>query len=95
MINVMGRRSITSSDRERGRRLASALATAREQKRWSQSDLSKRADVRLDTIRKIEQGRVASPSFFIVADLVVTLGIELDEFINPSNQPKRTEGKGS
>lgn len=39
--------------------------------------MSALSGVGLDALRKIEQGRVAAPSFFIVADLAAAVGADL------------------
>jgi UDP-N-acetylmuramyl pentapeptide synthase len=43
------------------------------------------AEVRLDTLRKIERGVVASPNFFFVAAVALELGLSLDDVARESS----------
>jgi len=75
----MTRPKLTEAERARGERLAQALTKAREERKLSQSALATEADVRLDSLRKIEQAHVGSPGFFVIADLAARLDITLDQ----------------
>jgi transcriptional regulator with XRE-family HTH domain len=73
----MVRPPLTPADRERGRLLGNALREARGER--SQSEVAHAAGVPLETLRKIESGRVPTPAFFTVAALGAALGLRLDE----------------
>jgi transcriptional regulator with XRE-family HTH domain len=68
-------------------KLASALATARLKKGWTQQDLANESRVSIDVIRRIEQGAdpdrsdetvTREPGFHIVSDLARGLSMSLD-----------------
>ena len=75
----MPRPKLTDAERARGEQLAQALTRARERSKLSQDALATEAGVALDSLRKIEQAHIASPGFFVVADLASRLNITLDE----------------
>lgn len=75
----MARPSIDQHQRDRAQRLAGQLAASRERQGLSQEQLARSADVPLDTLRKVEQHRIAGPSFFLVAALARPLDVSLDE----------------
>ena len=56
--------------------LGQRIAMARRERRWTAADLARRANISLDTLRKIERGEptVMIGSYFEVATL---LGVEL------------------
>ncbi|WP_130014333.1 helix-turn-helix domain-containing protein [Serinicoccus sediminis] len=73
----MVRLPLTAQDRERGRRLGSVLRQARGDRPIY--DVADAAGVSPETLRKIETGRIATPSFAVVASLTGVLGVSLDE----------------
>ncbi|GAB2465085.1 helix-turn-helix domain-containing protein [Jatrophihabitans fulvus] len=73
----MVRPILTPAERERGRRLGAALREARGDR--SMVEIAAAADVPVETLRKIETGRVATPAFFTVAALGAVLGLDLRE----------------
>jgi len=73
----MVRPPLTALDRERGRLLGSALREARGAR--SMVEVAAAAGVPVETLRKIESGRVPTPAFFTVAALAGALGLGLDE----------------
>jgi transcriptional regulator with XRE-family HTH domain len=75
----MGRPRTDDRQRLRAQRLGRLLAASREQQGLSQEQLAQSADVSLDTLRKVEQHRIAGPSFFIVAALASPLDLSLDD----------------
>lgn len=75
----MPRPALDEQQLARGRRLARALADAREQRQLSQGQLAYAAHVPVDTLRRIEQQHVAAPSFFLVAALARPLDLSLDD----------------
>lgn len=76
----MGRRSVTSEDRARAQRLGTALGKLRGAQ-YTAEELARRAEVSVDTVRKLEQGRSAHPGLFIVSAIVSKLGGSLDEIV--------------
>jgi DNA-binding phage protein len=64
-------------DRERGERLARLLRQARGARSMVQVALA--AGVSVETLRKIESGRVPTPAFFTVAAVAAALGVSLDD----------------
>lgn len=68
---------MTSSERERGRRLGALLRAARGDA--SMVEVAERAGLSPETLRKIETGRAPTPSFFTVSALADALGISLDQ----------------
>lgn len=62
---------------ERGRRLGAVLRRARGSA--SLGAVAGAAGVSVETLRKIETGRIPTPAFFIVAALADVLGLSLDD----------------
>jgi transcriptional regulator with XRE-family HTH domain len=72
----MVRQPLTQSDRDRGERLGELLRRARGQR--STVDVAAAAGISVETLRKIERGRVPTPAFFTVAALCDAVGLSLD-----------------
>jgi hypothetical protein len=66
-------------DRERGRLLGAALRDARGSR--SMVEVAAAAGMPVETLRKIESGRVPTPAFFTVAALAGAVGLGLDEVV--------------
>ncbi len=75
----MARPPVDERQRARAQRLGRVLARARKQQSLSQVQLALSAEVSVDTLRSVEQHRIAAPSFFLVAALVGPLDLSLDE----------------
>ena len=73
----MVRPPLTPAEHDRGRRLGALLRTARGSR--SPGEVSAASGVSLETLRKIESGRVPTPAFFTVAALASALDLPLDE----------------
>lgn len=73
----MVREPLTPEQREYGRRLGSALREARGTRALAEVALV--AGISPETLRKIETGRIATPSFAAVAAVTRALGLSLDE----------------
>lgn len=71
----MVRPMLSPLERERGRRLGAALRAARADR--SMVEIATASGVPVETLRKIETGRIATPAFFTVATLAATLGLDL------------------
>jgi transcriptional regulator with XRE-family HTH domain len=61
----------------RGERLGMLLRQARGQR--SMSQVAAASGVPVETLRKIETGRTATPAFFTVAALAAALGVPLED----------------
>ncbi len=72
----MVRVPLSPEEIHRGKLLGEVLRDARGERTLGQVALS--AGVSPETLRKIETGRIATPSFGIVAALAVELGLSLD-----------------
>jgi DNA-binding phage protein len=68
---------LTAEDRERGQRLGALLREARAAR--SMVDIAAQSGVPVETLRKIESGRIPTPAFFTVAALAATLGLRLED----------------
>ncbi|MEN3358900.1 MAG: hypothetical protein V7637_2882 [Mycobacteriales bacterium] len=73
----MVRPPLSPLDRERGERLARLLRQARGGR--SMVAVAAAAGVPVETLRKIESGRVPTPAFFTVAAVAAVLDISLDD----------------
>lgn len=71
----MVRTPLTKAERERGLVLGRTLQRARGNR--SAAEVAQLAGISLDTLRKIERGAIAVPTFFTVAALARTLGLDL------------------
>jgi hypothetical protein len=71
----MVRPMLTPAERERGRLLGAALREARGDR--SMVEVSAAAGVPVETLRKIETGRIATPAFFTVAAVARAVGVDL------------------
>jgi len=73
----MVRVPLTDEERERGERLGVALRAARAGR--SMVDVAAEAGISVETLRKIETGRIPTPAFFTVASIADAVGLPLDE----------------
>jgi len=72
----MVRLPLSPDDLERGRRLGALLRRARGDR--SILDVALAAGVSPETLRKIETGRIATPSFATIAAVAGVVGLSLD-----------------
>jgi transcriptional regulator with XRE-family HTH domain len=75
----MVRPILSPAERARGRRLGAALRRARGDR--SMVDVAIAAGMPVETLRKIETGRIATPAFFTVAALGGVLGLDLASLV--------------
>jgi DNA-binding phage protein len=73
----MVRVPLTSSERERGERLGRLLRHARADR--SMVAVAGVAGISVETLRKIEAGRIPTPAFFTVAAVAEAVGLSLDD----------------
>ena len=66
---------LTAEERARGQRLGAALRQARGDR--SMVEVAALAGVPVETLRKIETGRIPTPAFFTVVALAEAVGISL------------------
>lgn len=83
----MVRLPLTPAEIERGRRLGALLRAARGGR--SMLDVALDAGISPETLRKIESGRVATPSFATIATIAESLGMSLDEVWSSVREPER------
>lgn len=73
----MVRLPLTPEERDRGARLGELLRAARGER--SMAAVAAGAGVSVETLRKIESGRIATPAFFTVAAIASELDVTLDD----------------
>jgi len=75
----MVRPPLTDDERARGERLGTLLRHARGER--SMTEIAGRAGIPVETLRKIESGRVPTPAFFTVAALAASVGLSLEDVV--------------
>lgn len=73
----MVRPPLSLQDRERGNRLGEVLRAARGER--TTVEVAAAAGVSVETLRKIEHGRVPTPAFFTVLTIARAVGLSLDD----------------
>ena len=73
----MVRPPLTPEERLRGERLGTLLRQARGNR--PMAEVAAASGVPVDTLRKIETGRIATPAFFTVAALAAAVGLSLEQ----------------
>ena len=73
----MVRLPLSPTEIQRGERLGALLRRARAER--SMLDVALEAGVSPETLRKIETGRIATPSFPTIAAISAVLGLSLDQ----------------
>ncbi|WP_081639754.1 helix-turn-helix domain-containing protein [Actinomadura flavalba] len=89
----MVRLPLTQADQERGNRLGARLREARGDRTILQTALD--AGISPETLRKIESGRIATPSFPTIATLAQTLNLSLDTLWTDISTPPNTPSLAS
>ncbi|MFE0020039.1 helix-turn-helix domain-containing protein [Amycolatopsis sp. NPDC059021] len=82
----MVRVPLTNEERERGERLGLALRAARAGR--SMADVAAEAGISVETLRKIETGRIPTPAFFTVAAIADAVDLSL-EALRVATEPPR------
>ena len=73
---------LTAEERARGQRLGAVLRQARGER--SMVEVAALAGVPVETLRKIETGRIPTPAFFTVVALAEAVGIPLGALAAPA-----------
>lgn len=92
----MVRLPLTPADVERGQRLGALLRRARGERSMLETALDAR--ISPETLRKIESGRVPTPSFATIAAIAEVLDLSLDTLwaeINPPRHGAEPAGHGA
>jgi transcriptional regulator with XRE-family HTH domain len=88
----MARKMTSAGDREHGRQLGVFIAAQRQGQGRSAPDLARESSVAIDTVRSLENGRVATPAFLTIARLADALGLSLDELHARAQQSADSHG---
>jgi transcriptional regulator with XRE-family HTH domain len=75
----MVRPPLSPEERARGERLGALLREARGAR--SMTEVAAASGVPVETLRKIETGRIATPAFFTVAALAASVGLSLEDVV--------------
>lgn len=84
----MVRPPLSPAERARGERLGALLREARGAR--SMTEVAAASGVPVETLRKIETGRVATPAFFTVAALAAAVGLALQDVVACCAAPPAT-----
>jgi transcriptional regulator with XRE-family HTH domain len=77
MILTMVRPPLSPHEHARGSRLGEALRQARGER--TTVEVAAAAGISVETLRKIEHGRVPTPAFFTVAAIAEAVGLPLEQ----------------
>ncbi|HVA59785.1 MAG TPA: helix-turn-helix transcriptional regulator [Mycobacteriales bacterium] len=80
----MVRPMLTPEERERGRQLGAALRAVRGPR--SMVEVAAVSGVAIETLRKIETGRIVTPAFFTVVALARALAVPLEALASAEQQ---------
>jgi hypothetical protein len=75
----MVRPPLSPEERARGERLGLLLRQARGTR--SMTEVAAASGIPVETLRKIEAGRIATPAFFTVAALAASVGLSLEDVV--------------
>ncbi|MET9709844.1 helix-turn-helix domain-containing protein [Nocardiopsis alba] len=75
----MVREPLTQEQIQRGRTLGALLRRARADR--TMVDVARDSGISVETLRKIEGGRIPTPAFFTIAAVAATLGLSLDDLL--------------
>lgn len=87
----MVRPPLSKEERARGERLGTLLREARGTR--SMTEIAAASGVPVETLRKIETGRVATPAFFTVAALAAAVGLSLEDVVAYCSDPGPGSGE--
>ena len=91
----MVRIPLTPGELARGARLGAAIRRSRGSR--TMTDVAEAAGISVETLRKIETGRIPTPAFFTVAALCEALNISMDSVADSSSDstPRQPEADAS
>jgi hypothetical protein len=75
----MVRRPLSPEERARGERLGASLRAARGAR--SMVEVAAASGIPVETLRKIEAGRIPTPAFFTVVSLAVAVDLPLERLV--------------
>lgn len=81
----MVREPLTEEQVERGRALGALLRQARADR--TMVDVARASGISVETLRKIEGGRIPTPAFFTVAAVAAALDLSLDDLLSRIDPP--------
>jgi transcriptional regulator with XRE-family HTH domain len=87
----MVRPPLTPHERLRGEKLGMLLREARGPR--SMAEVAAASGVPVETLRKIETGRIATPAFFTVAALARAVGLPLEHLAGDCSAPVPESGR--
>jgi transcriptional regulator with XRE-family HTH domain len=87
----MVRPPLTPQERIRGERLGVLLREARGAR--PMAEIAAASGIPVETLRKIETGRIATPAFFTVAALAAALGLSLEQIVSQCAAADRDAGR--
>ena len=87
----MVRPPLSPAERARGERLGAILRQARGTR--SMANVAAESGVPVETLRKIETGRIATPAFFTVVALAAALGVDLERVAARCSEAQRFEAQ--
>jgi transcriptional regulator with XRE-family HTH domain len=61
----------------------------------SMEKVSRAAGISLETLRKVETGRIPTPAFFTVAAVARVLGLSMDELASTIGRDEEQEGRAA
>ncbi|MCY3634005.1 MAG: helix-turn-helix transcriptional regulator [bacterium] len=82
----MARPRRTKEERARGEELGKEIQRKRQASRRSSAEIAVDAGMSIDTLRGLEQGRVADPGVFVIAAIASALGCGVDELVSTANR---------
>ncbi len=77
----MPRKVLSEDIKKKGAELGRTVKSAREKLGLSQEQLAIKSDVRIETLKSIECGRVSTPNVFIISNLAVALKGDLNKWL--------------
>jgi hypothetical protein len=85
----MPRRELSEADKRLGEALGAEIRRRRGGR--AAAGLAASGGVNLDTWRRVEQGKVPTPGFFLVADIADALHVGLDELASAAREASTAE----
>lgn len=77
----MPRPELDNETKERGRKLGKVISAERSKQNLSQEQLAIKANVRIETLKSIELGRVFTPNAFTISAIAKALKGDLNKWL--------------